>query len=88
MNKERRKAIAAAVELIEAARAAVAEAIDAVEAIRDEEQEYYDNMPESFQDGDKGSRAQEAIDYLDNAHSDLEYIDFDSIVSSLESAAE
>ncbi|MFK0338738.1 hypothetical protein ACIQT7_15835 [Agrobacterium deltaense] len=64
MNKERRKEIARAAAMIE-------EAKGILETCRDEEQEYYDNMPESFQDGDKGNAAQEAIDALEEAVSSL-----------------
>ena len=38
-----------------------------IEEIRTEEEEYYNNMPEAFQDGDKGDRAQTVIEYLDEA---------------------
>jgi hypothetical protein len=34
---------------------------------RDEEQDYLDNMIEAFANGDKGDKAQEDIDFLDNA---------------------
>ncbi|TRB00441.1 MULTISPECIES: hypothetical protein [Rhizobium/Agrobacterium group] len=67
MNKERRKEIARAAAMIDEAKAIL-------ETCRDEEQEYYDNMPESFQDGEKGSTAQEAIDALEEAVSSLEDI--------------
>ena len=67
MNKERRKEIARAAAMID-------EAKGILESCRDEEQEYYDNMPESFQDGEKGSAAQEAIDALEEAVSSLEDI--------------
>ena len=39
----------------------------------DEEQEYYDNMPENMQGGMKGDAAQEAIDQLNNAIGAMEY---------------
>ena len=65
MNKDRRKAIAAlsdelqkALDLLDA---------DRVTEIRDEEQEYYDNMPESLQGGEKGEAAQSTIEHLDRA---------------------
>jgi hypothetical protein len=67
MNKERRKVIARATVMID-------EAKGILESCRDEEQEYYDNMPESFQNGEKGSTAQEAIDALEEAVSSLEEI--------------
>lgn len=88
MNKDRRKAIAAAIELVEAAQAAAAEARDAIETIKDEETEYKDNMPESLQDGEKGQRADEVIDFLDTAFNDLDCIDFDAIIDGLNQAAE
>ncbi len=65
MNKDRRARIARLVANLQAA----LDSIDAegAETIRDEEQEYYENMPESFQNGDKGTAAQDAITNLDTA---------------------
>lgn len=60
MNKERRKQIAEATALIE-------RGLEILETCRDEEQEYYDNMPESFQNGDKGQSATAAVDVLETA---------------------
>jgi len=68
VNKQRRKEIARAAAMIE-------EAKSILETCRDEEQDYYDNMPESFQNGEKGSVAQEAIDALEEAVSQLEEIE-------------
>lgn len=65
MNKKRRSEIARATALIE-------QAWLILETCRDEEQDYYDNMPESFQDGEKDEAAQTAIDALDEAVSSLE----------------
>lgn len=45
-----------------------------LEKIKDEEQEAYDNLPESFQDGEKGEKMSEAIDNLDYAFSSLEEV--------------
>ena len=36
-----------------------------VESIRDDEQEAYDNMPESFQQGERGEQSQAAIEALE-----------------------
>src|SRR5438477_8413 len=36
-----------------------------LEALRDELQDWYDNLPENFQAGDKGDQLQEAIDQLE-----------------------
>lgn len=54
-----------------------------VESIQSEEQDAYDNLPESIQDGERGDRMQEAIDNLDDA---LTLID--EAVTSLMQAAE
>lgn len=43
-----------------------------IEEIKDEEQEAYDNLPESLQDGEKGEKMYDAIDNLDSAYSSLE----------------
>ena len=52
---------------------------DELEALKDEEQEAYDNMPESFQSGNKGEQSQAVIDSLDSASQSVEesrnYID-------------
>lgn len=38
-----------------------------IETIRDEEQEYYDNMAENLQGGEKGENAQNAVTELESA---------------------
>lgn len=68
MNHTRRQSIRDAL-------AKIAEARALLETARDEEQEAYDNMPESIQAGAKGDRATEAIDTLETAISELEGIE-------------
>lgn len=65
MNNQRRKEINKAVGLIEEAKAILGQA-------QEEEQEYYDNMPESFQNGEKGERASATADNLQSAVDSLE----------------
>ena len=60
MNAQRRLAIAAVLAKLD-------DCANDVASIYEEEQEYYDNMPESFQNGDKGSTVQEALDALEAA---------------------
>ena len=43
-----------------------------VESLLSDEQDAYDNMPESFQDGERGELAQSAISNLEDAVSSLE----------------
>ena len=49
--------------------------IGELEEIRDEEQEAFDNMPEGFQNGERGELAQEAINNLETAIGYLEALD-------------
>lgn len=65
MNDARRKEIARA-------QALVAEARSILTVCQDEEQDYYDNMPESLQSGDKGQAAEQAAASLEEAGSNLE----------------
>lgn len=71
MNKARRQEIEKAVAMLETAK-------EIFEACRDEEQDYFDNMPESFQSGDKGQEAETAIGILDDIVSALD----DAVVSA------
>ena len=68
MNNERRKQIDAALEFI-------VEARGILESVRDEEQGAFDNLPESFQDSEKGERMQDAVSSLEEAIADLENIE-------------
>lgn len=65
MNKDRRKQIDEAVQELEHIKSVF-------ENIRDEEQDYYDNMPESFRNGEKGQNVEQAVTYLDDVISNLE----------------
>jgi hypothetical protein len=65
MNKDRRKELTAI-------GAAILEAKDHLEAVRDAEQEAFDNLPESLQQGERGQAMEEAIGNLENTISSLE----------------
>ena len=43
-----------------------------MELIKDELQDWYDNLPEAFQNGDKGQALEEAISQIDSSVSDLD----------------
>lgn len=64
MNNNRRARIQALINKLEDIK-------EDIDFIKDEEQEYYDNMPESIQAGERGDKAQEAID---NLESTLDYL--------------
>jgi prefoldin subunit 5 len=83
MNDTRRKAIGALAKALDELRASLEDHRDNAEAIQAEEQEYYDNMPEGLQAGDRGEKAQEASEYLQTAFDAL-----DAACSSLDEALE
>jgi uncharacterized coiled-coil DUF342 family protein len=76
MNDTRRKQIAAI-------REKLATIQTELEDVRDAEQDYYDNMPESFQNSDKGEKADQAVAFLNDAYNDLETV-IDSLMSAEE----
>jgi predicted RNase H-like nuclease (RuvC/YqgF family) len=88
MNKQRRKELAAIIADFENLTQTIDHLRERIEAVKDEEQDAFDNLPESLQEGERGQQMQTAIDAMDNAISDLETIDVDSITSSLEEAGE
>ena len=76
MNKFRRKQISEVLEALNTLR-------DTVEAIHNEENEAFENMPESLEGTDRYDMAEEAVSNLDDALSSLE-----DAIDSLESAKE
>ena len=70
MNAQRRKEIKAALAMIETARAIL-------ETCRDQEQDYRDNMPEAIGEGDKGQKADAAIENLSDVIDQIEAFDLD-----------
>jgi hypothetical protein len=65
MNKERRKALDDLVVRLEVI-------VEELGALRDEESDYYDNMPEGLQASEKGVRAEEAANQLSEALEEIE----------------
>lgn len=76
MNNTRRKSLRGLIEKTEGLKLEI-------EELRTEEEEYYNNMPEAFQDGEKGDRAQTVIEYLDEAMTAA-----GDVIENLTSAAE
>ena len=76
MNKHRRKVIN---ELIEQAQ----ELGSKIEEVLNEEQDYFDYMPENLQNSERGQNAEEAICNLEEAQGNIE-----DCISNLESAIE
>lgn len=65
MNKMRRKELGRAADMLR-------EAYDIIQCCRDEEEEAYDNLPESFQDGEKGEEMQDYMLRMDEAMDSIE----------------
>ncbi len=74
MNNERRKLIRKALEMI-------GEARDLLDQACSEEQEYYDAMPDSIRDGEKGQRAESVADDIASVVNTLDDIDLEDALS-------
>ena len=72
MNNQRRKQLAGAIEKLEQAVALIEETKETVEFVNEEEQEAYDNMPESLQESERGQTIQENIDKLEDVIFNIE----------------
>lgn len=87
MNAQRRKTLAALRDRMTELQSQVTTLAEDLQDVCNEEQDYFDNMPESLQDGDKGQKAQAAIDLMENLISELtNFTDLDS--GDLDAAAE
>lgn len=79
MNNKRRKQIEtaiektqSAIELLEEAENILTETLGEIEEIESDEQDAYDNLPESFQMSEKGEAMEEAVSCLQDAESNLD----------------
>ena len=72
MNKTRRADIAKLISALEELLEPLELNRDATESIQGDEQEYFDNMPESFQSGEKGEAAEAAAEKLQEAYDALD----------------
>ena len=90
MNSNRRKEIDRIMERIDSLIADLSDIKDSIGAVRDEEQEALDNLPESMQEGERGERAQAAIDALEEALNGMDEAecDINDIKDNLETAKE
>ena len=76
MNNERRKTLSDLISKIE-------ELSSQIQSVLDAEQGVYDNMPENFQQGERGEQSQSAIDAMQSAVDNL-----DDVRNSLEEASQ
>jgi len=78
-KKERKKREPKVVKVIATLEGAVEDAKSEAESLKDELQSWYDNLPEQFQNGEKGSALEEAIDNLDSLESSLSDVDASTV---------
>lgn len=76
MNDQRRKQLTIAIRKVESAK-------EELESILAEEQDYLENMPDSFRAGAKGEKAEDTVSELEDAISSLE-----DVITSIETAAQ
>lgn len=81
MNKQRRAVLEDIIQRLNSASEIIADALDDLNGAKDEEQEYFDVMPESLQGGERGQAAEEAISWMEDASGNLE-----DVVSTLDDA--
>lgn len=72
MNAERRKKLEAIKERLTTLMGDASSLGDELAELRDEEQDYFDNMPENLQAGDRGQKAEAAINAMENVAGLLE----------------
>ena len=86
MNKQRR----AEIEAIKVRLIAITELVSAlrddIDCVRDEEEDYFENMPEGIQNSERGELAQEAIGNLQECIDRMEEFDENELVEYLNSA--
>lgn len=70
MNEVRRKELQKALDLI-------SEAKEIIQGVKQDEEQAFDNMPESLQEGEKGEKMQSAIEKLDGCYDACENIESD-----------
>ena len=87
MNKQRRNAIKKIISELEKIKSTILDKCDEVSNIQSEEEDAFDCMPESLQDGDRGCAMQEAIDMLDDISGNIEDIalDLENEIDNLQS---
>ena len=79
MNKERRAKLAELRDRMSELQDRASTLITDLQDVLNEEQDYLDNMPESLQSGEKGEKAQAAIDLMEDLINNItEFTDLDT----------
>lgn len=83
MNANRRKQIGKCFKRLEEIEGMIGEVLEMIADVKDEEEEAYDNLPESLQESGRGQAMYDAIDALDSAYEALEDFDISSVTDFL-----
>ena len=83
MNKIRRKNLAEVISKLEGLDSLRQEAMEMLSSIIDEEQEAYDNIPESLQDSERGEQMQGYIDSMQDVADELDSLDTSNWIDTL-----
>lgn len=75
MNNIRRSSLKALIEKLNEMDSLREEIMSGIQDVLDEEQESYDNLPESLQYSDRGDQMQENIDSMNSVIDDLDCLD-------------
>ena len=84
MNKARRASLKLALSKIETLTAYIEEIKEDLQGVLDEEEEAYENLPESIQGSEQGEQMQEYIEALEEAIDSLDEFDADELYTSIE----
>lgn len=84
MNKARRASLKLALSKIETLTAYIEEIKEDLQGVLDEEEEAYENLPESIQGSERGEQMQEYIEALEEAIDSLDEFDADELYTSIE----
>lgn len=87
MNKARRASLKLALTKIETLTACIEEIKEDLQSVLDEEEEAYENLPESLQESERGQQMQEYIEALEAAVDSLDEFDAEELYSSIEEIA-
>lgn len=86
MNKNRRKQISRAIDLLNKISSDLSEAHSILETCASEERETYDNMPSSLQSSDRGNDTDNAATILEEVTELLGSLDIEETVGRLDEA--
>lgn len=87
MNKQRRKELKSIITKLEALGDAIEEISECLQCIKDEEEEAFENLPESLQESERGQQMQEYIDAMEGVLDLLNEFDSSELIDTIEEIA-